>query len=376
MPSRQSHTKTPHGCENCKARRKRCDLGRPACQNCTRRNDACSYPNQAPSATTEASKTLDIATTSSQKTPLSVEDLELMHHYATGTFLHLTDVPEHLLLWQIDIPRLAFSHPFLLHGLLSLAALHRSQHAESQRASLVELARAHQHEALPMYIEQLKAITETNCHALFAYSIVLGGLTFGFLQVDLVDSSISHEGSAAKGIIAEMLAVFDTLIGATVVAVNARTWLRSGVLKPLLRPLTPASIYMSRLGAEMKSALEEILSYISGASRAAVAEEDKQTYANAVRGLGVAFPDADGHLPSVSEVVSWPVIAGAPYLQLLKNQDALALVVLAHYGAALHLSGQIWFLQGLGRRIVDAVSDCLEDEWLTIMQWVKKRVEE
>ena len=169
---------------------------------------------------------------------------------------------------------------------------------------------------------------------------------------------------------------FDTLMGAVVVAVCARDWLRQGDLAPLMRPIAPFDQCIARLEPDCRTALESLLNVMPGAdgSPEALAGGDHATYTTAIRALSVAFPHADGELPAISELVSWPVAVGAPYLALLKRRDPPALVILAYYGAALHLGGRAWYLLGLGARLVRAVSEAIGEVWRPKMTWAERQI--
>lgn len=293
-----------------------------------------------------------------------------MHHYTAFTAVTITEATEHHGIWQILIPRLAFSHTYLLNGLLSLTALHchyDEAKPEEDRRALIKVAREYQQVALSMYITELERMTEPNSSSLFAYSIILGGICYAFI-------SETQDDTQPDDIITMIIAAFDTLIGATAVAILGRDWLRKGPLSPLMIPFLTYDECMTRLSHSSKSVIEYLLdsvppagAVITGAEEA-LSEETHETYITAIQALAVAFPQADGSLSSLSEVISWPVVAGKAYLALIKEQDDFALLILAYYGVALHYSDRIWFLKGTGTRLVHAIAEKLSaPSWLPHM---------
>ena len=298
-----------------------------------------------------------------------------MHQYTALTFFTMTDIPEHRHIWQILVPRLSFSYPYLLHGILSIAALHRHHCAiPEERPILINQAREHQQHALSMYIRHLQNLNERNCHAMFLYSVILGGICYAFIREGEIESR-------RENIIDMIIAAFNTLIGATVVAVQARHWLHQGDFKPLMMPLVPYDQCVARLAPLSKAAIENLLDSLpvfdaatQDAARSSTTEEDHVVYAAAVRALTVAFPHLDGSLSSMNDVVSWPVAAGTSYLALLKQRDPLALLILAYYGVALHYSNRVWFLQGLGSKLVHAVAEVVGEPWLQHIGWALRQV--
>ena len=298
-----------------------------------------------------------------------------MHQYAALTCFTMSETPEHQHIWQILVTRLSFSHSYLLHGILSLAALHRHHGAKSEeRLDLISQAREHQQNALSVYIQHLQNINEGNCHAMFIYSMILGGICYAFIRE-------AEIGSQQENIIDTIIAAFNTLIGATVVAVQARHWLHQGEFKPLMTPMVPYDRCVARLSPSSKAAIDHLLDSLSAAGATtqdplgpSTIAENHETYTVAIRALTVAFPQADGSLSSLSDVVSWPVVAGTAYLALLKQKDPSALLILAYYGVTLHYSNRLWFLQGLGARLVQAIAEKIGEPWLQHIEWAQQQV--
>lgn len=65
----------------------------------------------------------------------------------------------------------------------------------------------------------------------------------------------------------------------------------------------------------------------------------------------------------------WAAIMERQYIDLLKAKEPMALVLLAHFGVALHVSREYWWSGNWGRQIVKAVYDMLDDHWRCWVQW-------
>lgn len=303
-----------------------------------------------------------------------IKDLELMHQYSTSTCFTMTDIPENLPTWQYDIARLAFKHEFLLHGLLALAALHTSSGTYFRDRFLDDLARNHQSLALASYIPLLRHIDEQNCHAMFAFSAILGATSFAFLQ----QQEIGPRGSALiKGVID----VFELLVGSTVIAVEGRNWLKDGSLADLLGPHPLPGRETSDCSPEAKTSLDAVLACAEagmspGSSLSDMSEDCMSTYATSTQLLAQLFPSTSTETVGMENVVGWPALAGIPLITRLKKGDAIALVILAHYGVALHISGHIWYLKGLGLRLVRAILDVVDKEWVPYLSWPLSQISE
>ena len=371
MPSRQTHSKTRHGCTKCKQRKVRCDQGRPICRNCERLGHECSFALDQPFVGSSGSQVTmsrhasdEGSVKSSQGLP--VQDLELMHHYSTSTCFTMTDESDLCSLWQTDIPRLALDHPFLLHGILALAALHL-HHTNPQSSTpcqpvYTEIASIHQDLALSSYRIQLQSINEANCHALFAFSSVLGALSYGFIQQsqDLDD----------KSFVKNVVDVFDLLVGAKVVVIEAQSWLKQGKLAPLLvQPHTLDSSTMSTVFDAINISLDGLAQDIDqmsssmfdyyGAFPEGGGGNDQlgpgPVYKSAILWIKRLIGSSSIHEGSISRVIGWPVVIDGQFLALLRQGDIMALVILAHYGALFCSLNHVWWARGLGSRLIQAV---------------------
>ncbi|KAH8822970.1 hypothetical protein DL96DRAFT_1819641 [Flagelloscypha sp. PMI_526] len=139
----RSHKKSRLGCRTCRKRKVKCDeTGFPNCNNCTKRAIKCDWPVEAAHGDDSRSLSEPISTVIQQNSGLSsdpekslaphsfdIVTLELFHHCCTGMTLSLlyghigTNLTEMKRAYQHTLPRLALSHPFLMHSILSVSAL-------------------------------------------------------------------------------------------------------------------------------------------------------------------------------------------------------------------------------------------------------------
>ncbi|CRK19325.1 hypothetical protein BN1723_002538 [Verticillium longisporum] len=228
MPPRLGHKKSRGGCARCKRRRVKCDEKRP-CTACVRHGTECSLVQGPPSAATSpdeqqhasppgdmglstvrsssngsfdrpvpgpsAMLRRDLSASGSQQTrpissstPLSTPDrdpyavvpigtwytdLELMHHYSTSACLTLPRSADLQNVWQLEIPKIALTHVFLLHQVLAFSALHLATLRPERRAAYALTASQHQTDAVAGMRAALPRITAANCDPLFAASSLL-----------------------------------------------------------------------------------------------------------------------------------------------------------------------------------------------------------
>lgn len=268
---------------------------------------------------------------------------------------------------------MAFSHKYLLHGILSLTAMHRCHDAdESQTPNLIALARYHQQHALSLYIPLLQRIDYDNCHPLFAFSIVLTLLSYGTLKSD------EH---SPQSLIHGFTDVCDSMCGAAAVAIQADEWLRSGPLGPVLTPYPKPLADLSGAIPNVRTVLEPLLQCADGICQEASAHQGPEevasrhsAYQTAIMGVASCFAQSskEDDPYELASVTSWPIMTMATsYLRLLKERDPLALVILGNYGAALSKAGSLWIIEGLGRRLTEAVVAEVDPAWHPLLAWAR-----
>jgi Fungal specific transcription factor domain len=302
-------------------------------------------------------------------------DLELMHQFTAFTASTISDNPLHNRLWTAIIPKMGFHHPFLLHGILSMAALHRrTQATEFEQSSLLDFARHHQQQALAEYIPVLGHITSDNCHPLFAFSQVIAGVSYALLQ-------LSKGQNSARDFIQGIVAVFDLLIGATAIAYEGQEWLRQGELAAMMgHGPSLLDCNMVPISDEPKVAMASLIERIQGVSSAAQTPGTPEVvgpnegYVSAIQKLALLFPRLPQTVPRVDTVVGWPVFLNPAYIAALKSEEPAALVVLAYYAVTLHKLKHMWWLEGIGARVVQAVSAIVGDEWGPYLIWPRTEV--
>ncbi|KAF2088811.1 hypothetical protein K490DRAFT_19036, partial [Saccharata proteae CBS 121410] len=158
------------GCTRCKARRVKCDEGKP-CRNCVRRREHCNLRNGASPNTIDAIGAL----IQQPQLPLPTDwaqDLHLMHHYTKTTSTTYSTREELIEVWQSWVPAAAIKYPFLMHGILATSALHLAHTHPNEALKYLSLFTNHQSLALTGFRSALPSITPENCHAIFAASMI------------------------------------------------------------------------------------------------------------------------------------------------------------------------------------------------------------
>ncbi|KAE8150860.1 hypothetical protein BDV25DRAFT_171890 [Aspergillus avenaceus] len=346
MPLRRSHTKSHHGCSQCKQRRIKCDESRPSCGSCRRKRIVCTYQSHAPWPTSPSQEcqTLTGGTASGvrETATLPFLELELLHHWHSITAPSLAHSKSVQDLFCITVPRLALRHPFLMHSVLAVSALQISYTcAPERRQMFMETAISHNDLSLSMCTPLLSSMTSDNCDALFAFSCLVA--IFGF----------AAQGPAAipspQGV-ADVVKVFKLVRGAASIVAQAKTWLRDGEMRLLLRVgRYRGETLKTKYVLELCTLLREVV------EQQASAESHLLD-----RGRDSPLLGASKHLlhklymtlEDPSAILTWPALIDAEYLDLLLRKDPSSFVPLAYYGVALELFVDVWWLDGWGDYLV------------------------
>ncbi|KAH6867191.1 hypothetical protein B0T10DRAFT_502562 [Thelonectria olida] len=176
--ARRSHTKSRNGCQDCKRRRVKCDERIP-CSSCTRSKLACSLSiapeSPSNSLLSDPTELIHQAATES----FTPTDFTLFYHFITSTAGCLNNEPDTSFPWKTSIPSIAPRHPYLLHEVLAVAAIHLHQLHPDNPANYQRIAQDHQARALRQFRAALSSRNaDKEAPALFACSALISNYYF------------------------------------------------------------------------------------------------------------------------------------------------------------------------------------------------------
>jgi len=152
-----------------------------------------------------------------------MDDLRLLHHWTTkASPRHSLNLSSNSDLWGADIVEVAFEHPFLLHGLLALAAVHKTtETSQADHSNLLAQADAHMSQCLGPYKRSLETITLETSLPSFLLSCVLVTYTLASARVrepeDPIDALL-HCFRLLRGVKFAVGAHFEHLLKQPIVA--------------------------------------------------------------------------------------------------------------------------------------------------------------
>jgi len=305
---------------------------------------------------------------------LDVKDLELFHFYTTTTSLTISNIPERQQLWQQVVPKIAFSHPFLLRGLLAFSALHLAYRTPEKRTALRAEAAVHYDAGVTLFRAAMMKITSENCTGCFAFSSLLAVYAWASSDQngDLFFSKTSSTGD-------QLTPEWATLLrGIRHIVEVAGQWIEKGPMKLLM---CPWAMEFQGVDPELMreihpgpSARLTALSRLWNRSTAKLDATDVVVLDRTLTQLHEAYwmmrsSDKECQTASVGIALAWPIRVPERFLAMVNNMDPEALILLAHYSLLLNKVDNVWFMHGMGGHLLRSIQQRLGKEWESWIAW-------
>ncbi|KIM97691.1 hypothetical protein OIDMADRAFT_31625 [Oidiodendron maius Zn] len=305
-------------------------------------------------------------------TALELDNLRLMRHYFTHAWHSMVSDTEgdikdsHHNLWHEIIPGLAVTYPFLLHAILSVSAVHfalttpADSTSDSTRASMANLAQHHLTLSLPLMRHELSTpIDSISIQPLFACAAFIAMYAFGHSQIPNTPLSADPLEQFSQAV---------TMLNGMAAIVHAG---------PSLLEDTPFKVAMlptpSNPAAPLSPAVETYLTALQTVCVRMTWQEgskEGEGYNFMIGILRYSFllhREASGRQMTA---VPFAVLLPEPVLSGVRNQQPFALCLVAGYAVVLHWLRRHLWIQGWGRRVMNAIwTKLMGTEWEGIITW-------
>jgi len=278
-------------------------------------------------------------------------ELQLMNHY---TILHVVypkyTSPKVEMLWAYGIPQQAVGRDYLMNALLSLAALH----LHIQRPNDVQMALISHYttvRTLQNMQHQIANITTANAPMTFAASMLIQFHTFVSWK-DPCTATGSYELPIRWFSIAQGTA-------------------------NILRAASAHFQHQDLITRIPESQDEEKQSDDPFGSAYALLDDQNRPEDKPV--LYEALNLAHSIYKAVMEgqsvgllrrlVHRFPTRINVKFIELLKQHDPIAMIILGYYFAALKMAGDVWWLIGRADYEIKGITEILPDVWKPFMAW-------
>ncbi|KAK2782041.1 hypothetical protein FQN53_000217 [Emmonsiellopsis sp. PD_33] len=267
---------------------------------------------------------------SSTMPDLNLQDLELMMNWCNSGLEVLQSKHDYKHVWQVIIPRQALRHPFLMHGILALSALHLARKKETsgvpdddQGRSYMEIALGHQSRALALFRPLLGNINAENCNAMFLLSTLMTAFAFGFPQ--------TPDPTDAMRPLNDLHLVLHLARGMQRVLNTAMEWIKHGELAVLME----LDAYTPHLPSSAKDALRQLYKFNED-HKLRDPSHESEVYIAAISQTQYMLENIYAGVDRPNPAVMWAIKVPASFLELIAEYRPMALVVLAYYCVVLH----------------------------------------
>lgn len=306
-------------------------------------------------------------------------DLSMLHHFTVHTSQSLSTRPEVQKTWGTVVVRLSFSHQYLLHGILAVAALHAAftGGVEEDPRQLLNYAAEHQAISLSSYQSAIASSASSQCDALFALSILIFISAIALMYDDYNMSDPTALDTKwirlARGI-------------RTVAFAHAES-IRNGVMAPVLDGhifddyVEHSSRANSTNGPEHLRRLDALWT----TERSSDLEENEAAiYTQTLNLLRGAYSllrchlgwDPSSNFPLTGSmdadravIFLWILHISDEYVELLERHRPVALIILAHYASLLARCNGAWWFVGSAPIIIKRVQSILSAEY---HKWIEE----
>ncbi|CZR62697.1 related to regulatory protein involved in control of sterol uptake [Phialocephala subalpina] len=389
--SRKSHRKSRNGCLNCKRRRIKCNEERPQCGNCLKHSDRCSFLEAAhTSSSTGAHRERlahhEIAQSASpqmngvsygspasfsgtngtsegrvfgQSHVLNITDLELLHNYNTSTAATLSNIASLQAFYRVNVPKIAFLHEFLLHGILAISALHLSHFKKGEAQVKYQREADHHYEiALREATSALPNINEQTASALYLFGAFCPIITLALGPTPGDFLLFGNQG------LTEWLLLFR---GMKAILETNFEFLRHGELAPMFH----ISIHQVLLQSANDEHLQELREMITMTARE---DPDIQLYLKALEELAHSFPPSSvpgtrSTQPSIQMVFVWLYRLSDEFADFLQQRRPIPMVILAYFCVLLHDLSSFWWAKGWAEHLMSEIHGSLSEQYRTWIRW-------
>lgn len=307
---------------------------------------------------------LDNVETLPQASELNLADMELLHHWCTATYATMAHTKQTEHIYQCVLPREGLAYPFVLHGLLALSALHIAR-TRDQISSLkyFSIALEHQNRALSLFRPVVLSINRENSHIVFAFSSLLLQLAFAISPCSPFAETYDP--------IRDLIQAFTLCEGLRQVIGASWNWVKEGKLAEVLLDVDDSK------DCPLPDAVQAAVSRLISLNRYRGREitcHDAECYGSAIDHLTDLMEIYQGKPQRVEIALRWPFGLDPKYMDLLREQDPMALVILAHYCLVLHHFRNYWWIEGWSAHLASHIWEHLDDYWRPSVSWVLKEI--
>ncbi|KAG0646571.1 Sterol regulatory element-binding ECM22 [Hyphodiscus hymeniophilus] len=389
---RLSHKKSKTGCQRCRARRVKCDEGKPICGGCSRHNVTCFYDHLAKPEGKHTDESEVSSPSSSRSVPSRISypdsntiapaeskerrllELRLMHQWTLNTCLTfpLSADPSVRDINTTILPKLSLENEALLYCIFFLSALHLMK-TEPANLEARENYLHYYSLTITAHRVDVNALSHSNADVVCLTAALIRLGSFAILQ----ERSIPPYGYEPPR---QWMSMNQ---GTTTIHRETWKWIGNDPNSIAYRSIVQKSPNMTDFAALFAPANREHLLHLLSSPLGIPPEpwtpEIEEAYCQALSFIGAIQLAIDAGIEGSAEILrrclAFPGHMPKLFFDMVGERRPRALVVLAHYFAYLVRFREIWWIGEVGMREVRAIAGALGPEWVDSMRWPLGEVE-
>jgi len=273
---------------------------------------------------------------------------------------------EHLrLVWKETVPLMAINHPYLMHGVLATSAMHLAYLRPDEAQRYLRLCDEHQCAAIGQFREQLKAINAHNAAALFALAALVSMATLARMLPKVRRLQREHAGDILDWI----LETIHLTRGARDVLMTGEKWVWGSPMRNAMLGFDPPS------DALAPTHVRHHMYHLSEFCISACTDTHKRTIClDAIQELHSTYDTVCSLTQKQLEVghlMHWFVKASPGFIDLLRERDSMAVLILCHFWLLWAAFQHLWYVQDLALRSLLFLEDLLDEIHRPWLEWAK-----
>jgi hypothetical protein len=289
---------------------------------------------------------------------VNMTHLELFNNLFSKEFLSFEELGQSDIMPTTIYTKYALTTPYLMHQILATSALELSTRTTESRNFYREYATGLQNRALSLFNESnlVLEVTPANCVHMFLFSSSVG--------VHLLCDTLHYQRDSLEGFIDRFTHCLSVYRGVLAVVDQCRQLLRETELEPRLKLSQVLKQPADASGSEC-DALRDLV------NAADVTPSSRKAYRESVLHLQQVFDaqrTASGNKTRMPLAFAWPILISPDFIDMLRQRQAEALVILAHYAVLLHRGRHLWLIGEGGQFLIESICGSLGSNW---QEWLK-----
>ena len=306
---------------------------------------------------------------SSSDAACSVLDLQLMHHYSACSCVRFAPGTARHRCWTFDVPELAFTHSFLLHQILAVAALHRYTLAP-QSPLFRDAALDHRAKALELVQPVLSNHDEASAIALFAFA----GLTAIYAYGEVVVQIQTHR--RGFDVVKQLVQCFKLNRGISSIVEAHREHLEGSWAEDMINLKVAGNVWdlhSTYFRLQHTDRLQDLIR--DGIQSAQIRKVYLQAMNSCMNSIQLLLSQRNPEDDIYFLIMAWPNEVDEELMRCLEQKEQIALIILAHYAVLMSLRPRLWWLADWPRLLLHQIASILSAEYQQYLDWPRYMME-